>query len=92
MAENELNVIVKAKELCVHSFMLTSNINRYAKMVKLLCEGKITEEKFQASYGAWKNHISHGNCKNLSKKMDKLIESKKNSTPQETQGAIGKNV
>lgn len=65
---------------------------KYAKMVKLLCEGKITEEKFQASYGAWKNHISHGNCKNLSKKMDELIESKRNSTPQETQGAIGKNV
>lgn len=65
---------------------------KYAKMVRLLCEGKITEEKFQASYGAWKNHISHGNCKNLSKKMDELIESKRNSTPQETQGAIGKNV
>ena len=31
MAENELNVIVKAKELCVHSFMLTSSINRYPK-------------------------------------------------------------
>lgn len=31
MAENELKVIVKAKELAVHSFKLTSNANRYPK-------------------------------------------------------------
>ena len=31
MAENELKVIVKAKELAVHSFKLTSNSNRYPK-------------------------------------------------------------
>lgn len=31
MAGNELNVIVKAKELAVHSFKLTSNCNRYPK-------------------------------------------------------------
>lgn len=31
MAETELKVIVKAKELAVHSFKLTSNCNRYPK-------------------------------------------------------------
>lgn len=31
MADNELKVIVKAKELAVHSFKLTSNCNRYPK-------------------------------------------------------------
>lgn len=31
MAENDLRVIVKAKELAVHSFKLTSNCNRYPK-------------------------------------------------------------
>ena len=31
MAENDLKVIVKAKELSVHSFKLTSNCNRYPK-------------------------------------------------------------
>ena len=31
MADNELNVIVKAKELAVHSFKLTANVNRYPK-------------------------------------------------------------
>lgn len=31
MADNELKVIVKAKELAVHSFKLTSNSNRYPK-------------------------------------------------------------
>ena len=31
MAENELKVIVKAKELAKHTFILTSNCNRYPK-------------------------------------------------------------
>ena len=31
MSDNELKVIVKAKELAVHSFRLTSNRNRYPK-------------------------------------------------------------
>ena len=31
MADNELKVIVKAKELAAHSFRLTSNCNRYPK-------------------------------------------------------------
>lgn len=31
MAETELKVIVKAKELAVHSFKITSNCNRYPK-------------------------------------------------------------
>ena len=31
MADNDLKVIVKAKELAVHSFKLTSNGNRYPK-------------------------------------------------------------
>ena len=31
MAENELKVVVKAKELAVHTFKLTSNCNRYPK-------------------------------------------------------------
>ena len=31
MAENDMKVIVKAKELAVHSFKLTSNSNRYPK-------------------------------------------------------------
>ncbi len=31
MAENDLKVIVKAKELAVHSFKLTSNCNRFPK-------------------------------------------------------------
>lgn len=31
MAENDLKVIIKAKELALHSFKLTSNCNRYPK-------------------------------------------------------------
>lgn len=39
MAENDLKVIVKAKELAVHSFKLTSNCNRYPKKYRhSLCD------------------------------------------------------
>lgn len=31
MADTDLKVIVKAKELATHSFILTSNVNRYPK-------------------------------------------------------------
>ncbi len=31
MADNDLKVIIKSKELAVHSFRLTSNCNRYPK-------------------------------------------------------------
>lgn len=31
MADNDLKVIVKAKELTVHTFILTSNVKRYPK-------------------------------------------------------------
>lgn len=31
MADNDFKVITKAKELALHSFKLTSNINRYPK-------------------------------------------------------------
>ncbi|MBR2377472.1 MAG: four helix bundle protein [Clostridia bacterium] len=31
MTEKELKVIIKAKELCKHTFVLTSNANRYPK-------------------------------------------------------------
>jgi len=39
MADNDLKVIVKAKELSVHSFKLTSNSNRYPKKYRhSLCD------------------------------------------------------
>lgn len=39
MADNDLKVIVKAKELAAHSFKLTSNSNRYPKKYRhSLCD------------------------------------------------------
>lgn len=46
---------------------------KFTKMAKLVSQGKLSQEKFYASYGSWKNHISHGNCYNLAKSMDKKI-------------------
>lgn len=43
---------------------------KYLKMAKLVAEGKLSIDAFNDSYNAWKNHISHGNCYNLSKSMD----------------------
>ena len=47
---------------------------KYLKMAKLVAKGELPVEKFFASYSAWKNHISHGNCYRLSKAMDIKIE------------------
>ena len=48
------------------------------EMARLVADGKLPREKFDNSYNAWKNHISHGNCYRLGKDMDhkikKLIE------------------
>lgn len=39
MADNDLKVIVKAKELAIHAFKLTSNSNRYPKKYRhSLCD------------------------------------------------------
>lgn len=46
---------------------------KYMKMAKLVRDGKLPEKKFRDSYGAWKNHISHGDCFRLGADMDKRI-------------------
>ena len=47
---------------------------KFLRMAKLVAEGMLPLEKFQASYGAWKNHISHGNCYRLGQSMDNKIQ------------------
>ena len=46
---------------------------KYLRMAKLVAAGKLSAEKFRASYGAYKNHISHGNCYKLGRAMDEKI-------------------
>ena len=46
---------------------------KFVRMAKLVAAGKLPRGKFQASYGAWQNHISHGNCHNLARAMDLKI-------------------
>lgn len=45
---------------------------KFVRMAKLVVSGKLSMEKFNASYNAWKNHISHGNCYRLGKAMDEI--------------------
>lgn len=47
---------------------------KFIKMAKLVVNGKMTRSKFETSYKAWKNHISHGNCYKLGNSMDKKIK------------------
>ena len=47
---------------------------KFLKMAKMVSEGRLSEEKFLASYNAWKNHISHGNCYRLMLSMDEKIK------------------
>ncbi len=46
---------------------------KFIRMAKLVVAGRLTIEKFNSSYGAWKNHISHGNCYRLGRAMDERI-------------------
>lgn len=51
---------------------------KYLKMAKLVKARKLSNKKFNDSFSAWKNHISHGNCKRLlqsmSNKLEKILE------------------
>ena len=46
---------------------------RFVRMAKLVATGKLPADTFRSSYGAWKNHISHGDCYRLGKAMDDKI-------------------
>lgn len=46
---------------------------KFLRMAKLVAAGKLQKEKFDASYGAWKNHIVHGNCYSLGNSLDKRV-------------------
>ena len=46
---------------------------KFLKMAKQVAAGKLPAERFESSYGAWKNHIAHGNCYALAASMDEKI-------------------
>ena len=46
---------------------------KFLRMAKLVAVGKMPREKLDASHRAWKNHISHGNCRRLAVSMDNKI-------------------
>ena len=51
---------------------------KYLKMSKLVINGRLNKEDFKSSFNAWKNHLSHGNCKKLifsqELKFNKILE------------------
>ena len=47
---------------------------KYLRMAKLVASGKLSREKFDDSYKAWKNHISHGNCWGVLLRMDNKLK------------------
>ena len=51
---------------------------KFLRMAKLVSTGALTNKKFEASFGAWKNHISHGNCQGLAAAMDQKMEEASN--------------
>lgn len=48
---------------------------KFLRMAKLVVNGELSIDKFNASYNAWKNHISHGNCYKLGRSMNEKIKS-----------------
>ena len=62
---------------------------KFLRMAKLVVAGKLTKDKFLASYNAWKNHISHGDCYHLGKAMDnKIAEILKVGAGKEVNGRV----
>jgi hypothetical protein len=47
---------------------------KYARMARLVAEGKLERKKFDDSYGAYKNHLSKGNCYSLGRRLDRKIK------------------
>ena len=48
-------------------------MRKFRRMAKLVAAGELPADKLRKSYGAWKNHISHGNCHSLEKEMDRKL-------------------
>lgn len=46
---------------------------KFVRMARLVAVGELSASKFQASYKAWKNHASHGNCEKLVSSLDEKI-------------------
>ena len=46
---------------------------KYLRMAKLVRSDELSLDKFDTSFKSWENHISHGNCYELSKKIRKRI-------------------
>jgi hypothetical protein len=69
MADNDLRVIRKLKNENKRNAQ-----RKYLKMAKLVANGKLPIDKFNASFNAWLNHISHGNCYKLSQKFNQKIQ------------------
>ena len=51
---------------------------KFVRMAKLVSAGKLSRDRFDSSYRAWKNHISHGNCcelwKSMNRKVNEILE------------------
>lgn len=47
---------------------------RLRKYVKLVNDGRMTQEKFNEIYTSWRNHASHGNCFKLICEMDLFVD------------------
>lgn len=46
---------------------------KYRRMAKAVTKGRLSKEKFDESYVAFKNHISHGNCVKFGYTLDKMV-------------------
>lgn len=47
---------------------------KYLRFSRLVACGSATEEKLISSFESWQNHVSHGNCYNLSMQMGEKIK------------------
>lgn len=53
---------------------------KYLRMAREVKEGHVPQDAFSRSYGAWRNHASHGSCRGLIKGMDERINKAMNES------------
>lgn len=74
MAQAELQVIVKAKQLAKHTLQLTSNCNRYPKKFRFSLVDKMQNKCLNIYEALMEANRTDGNCYKLCQSMDMFVE------------------
>lgn len=59
----------------INGYLMSKNNQKFCSSPRSGTSSKSRKSlSFIKNYGAWKNHISHGNCYRLGKRMDEKVK------------------